>query len=121
MLITACLIGIGAYILFRDLPEDARKTSIKHSWLPHIGIFTLLFFLHGGSAEGAAMAGVATLIFRWLMPMAAPREKKERSPDKSRFSIREHTYSSEDALDFFGPLIVFFISIFVWATVWKML
>lgn len=75
MLMTATLIGVGAFLLFRDLPASTREFAGQASWIPHIVIFALLFYLHGGSAEGAAMAGVATLIFRWLMPLGAPRSK----------------------------------------------
>lgn len=84
MLMTAALIGTGAYLLFRDLPDSTREAAGEATWIPLIIIFALLFFLHGGSAEGAAMAGVATLVFRWLMPFGTPKKKK-----KNGLTLRE--------------------------------
>ena len=67
MYVEAALIGICAYILFKDLPDTIRSKSLKHSWIPHLVVFGGLFMMHGGSAEGTVIAGIATVIFRWLM------------------------------------------------------
>lgn len=75
MIMTATLIGIGIYLIFRDLPDEAKITAKKHSWLPQIAIFILLVTLFGSSANGIAIAGIAALIFRCLMPIGTPKEK----------------------------------------------
>lgn len=80
MYVEAALIGVGAYILFKDLPETIRTKSIKHSWIPHLAVFTGLFLMHGGSAEGTVIAGIATVIFRWLMHRASPRDDVPSKP-----------------------------------------
>lgn len=83
MYVEAALIGVGAYILFKDLPETIRTKSIKHSWIPHLAVFTGLFLMHGGSAEGTVIAGIATVVFRWLMHRASPRDDM---PSKQLFA-----------------------------------
>ena len=77
MLITAALIGLGAYILFHDLPRIAQDKAIEYSWVPHIIVFAGLFIMHGGSAEGTVVAGIATVVFRWLMHRLAYKRHAE--------------------------------------------
>lgn len=77
MLITAALIGLGAYILFHDLPRIAQDKAIEYSWVPHIIVFAGLFIMHGGSAEGTVIAGIATIVFRWLMHRLAYKRHAE--------------------------------------------
>jgi hypothetical protein len=64
MILEAAVIGAGVYWLYTDLPEAIRTKSSLPIW--HVAVFLGLFFMHGGSAEGTVLAGIATVIFRWL-------------------------------------------------------
>jgi hypothetical protein len=64
MIIESVVIGAGVYWLYTDLPEAIRTKSSLPIW--HVVVFLGLFFMHGGSAEGTVLAGIATVIFRWL-------------------------------------------------------
>ena len=75
-MLTAILLGIGTFMLFMDLPKSTRTAAGSASWIPHIVAFVLMFWLHGGTGEGAVLAGVAVVIFRWLMPLGVPRKCK---------------------------------------------
>lgn len=80
-MLTAAIIGIGMFVLFIDLPRSMQDPMLKHSWIPHIVVFFLLFALHGGTGEGATMAGIATVIFRWFTHALAKRRfRKQAQP-----------------------------------------
>lgn len=67
MFITAALLGAGIFILFFDMPKRVQGVALENMWLPHIAVFVILVAIHGGSAEGTVVAGIATLVFRWFL------------------------------------------------------
>lgn len=118
MYVEAALIGVGAYILFKDLPETIRTKSIKHSWIPHLAVFAGLFLMHGGSAEGTVIAGIATVIFRWLMHRASPRDNE---PSKTWFNLklatpeeraRVEAQADAESLQEMGFILIFGVVLF---------
>lgn len=76
MYITALIIGLGVYMLYRDLPQAGKAFANKYTWLSHAAVFFGLFAMHGGSAEGTVLAGIATVFFRWMQHMHIKRETK---------------------------------------------
>lgn len=74
MYITALIIGLGVYLLYRDLPAEGRAFANKYTWLSHAAVFFGLFAMHGGSAEGTVLAGIATVAFRWMQHTHMKRE-----------------------------------------------
>lgn len=79
MYITAALIGLGVFVLFFDLPKKMQGMALANMWAPHILIFVVLVAIHGGSAEGTVVAGIATLVFRWFLHKLARRRGYEGS------------------------------------------
>lgn len=77
MWITAALIGLGVFVLFFDLPKKLQGVALTNMWAPHLIIFIVLVAIHGGSAEGTVVAGIATLVFRWFLHRLARRRGYE--------------------------------------------
>ncbi len=76
MYITAAIIGLGIYILFKDLPQPGQEIAYKYKWAAHGCVFFGLFAMHGGSAEGTVLAAIGTVVFRWLMHMSEKKAAK---------------------------------------------
>ena len=86
MWITAALLGLGVFILFFDLPKQLQGVALQNMWVPHLLIFVVLVAIHGGSAEGTVVAGIATLVFRWFLHRLAKRRGHEQveTPDQPK-------------------------------------
>ena len=65
-MISALIIGIGIWLIYHDLPEKTRRVTHSYAWLSHLCVFFALIAIHGGSAEGAVLAGIATIVFRFF-------------------------------------------------------
>lgn len=114
MWITAALLGLGVFILFFDLPKQLQGVALQNMWVPHLLIFVVLVAIHGGSAEGTVVAGIATLVFRWFLHRLAKRRGHERvetpTQPKQKLSYLEqiiednkdpHFYDTERAFQAF--------------------
>lgn len=77
MWFTAAIIGIGIFVLFFDLPKKAQNLAMGNMWFPHLLVFFFLVAIHGGSAEGTVIAGIATIIFRWCLHRLHNRRLKQ--------------------------------------------
>lgn len=95
-MITAAIIGIGMFVLFVDLPRSMQDPMLKHSWIPHIIVFFLLFMLHGGTGEGATMAGIATVIFRWFTHTLAKRRFRKYAQPQAAVTSGYDVYEEDD-------------------------
>lgn len=104
MWVTAALIGLGVFILFFDLPKKLQGVALANMWAPHLLIFIVLVAIHGGSAEGTVVAGIATLVFRWFLHRLARRRGYEgNQPTQTIRRIQQEPlpaddYSTDDTL-----------------------
>lgn len=109
-MLTALLIGVGIFIMFCDLPAATKRQAFAFQWIPHIAIFALLTALHGGSAEGVVLAGVATLVFRLLLGRAAARHSQTElhaNTPTSTLSAEEQGYRFLEIV--LGSVLVLFL------------
>jgi len=112
-MLTALLIGVGIFIMFCDLPGVAKQWAYAFQWIPHIAIFALLTALHGGSAEGVVLAGIATLVFRMLLGRAAARHNQaeiQSTVPAEPVTAEEQSYRFLEAVTVIGFILFLVIT-----------
>lgn len=112
MITTAAVLGLGAYILFADMPHSFRELCFKYGWAVHVVVFVVMFVLHGSTGEGAAMAGIAVVVFRFLMG-AAERRAAVKAIREKRVKIADE--ADPTPMSPVGVLFVCFVIVILWS------